>query len=124
VSVLILPFVWKKQLSGMADQDPKGPSKGRPKVEVMQPDAVDWDMPLALLGSAKKRAPSKPSQKRGDGGGSSPAAAAKPPEEPTVRKKPTVVEIPEDLFDDWDRPLSRNRGQKAGNTPSEPAPGP
>jgi hypothetical protein len=51
-------------------------------------------------------------------------AAAKPPEKPTVRTKPTVVEIPEDIFDDWDRPLSRNRGQKAGNTPSEPAPGP
>ena len=105
----------------MADQDPKGPSKGRPKVEVMQLDAVDWDMPLASLGSAKKRAPSKPSQKRGDGGGSSPAAAAKPPEKPTMVQ---IVPISDDVFDDWDKPLSRNRGQKAGNKPSEPAPGP
>ena len=87
----------------------------------MQLDAVDWDMALAPREKAKKRAPSKPSQKRGDGGGSSPAAAAKPPEKPKVVQ---VVPISDDLFDDWDKPLSRNRGQKAGNKASEPAPGP
>ena len=105
----------------MADQDPKGPSKGRPKVEVVSLDAIDWDTPLSLLGKPKKRAPSKPSQKRGDGGGSSPAATAEPPEKPTVPEKPMVVTLSDHHFCDLDDLLSNNRSQKASKKPSKPA---
>ena len=122
MSVLILPVVWKKQLSVMADQDSSGPSMGRrngtpvqcsmketsvklaevqvdlggrPKAIVVKYEDDDWDLPL-LPKKAASNPPKARTRERGDGAGSS-----KPKAPPAVvsQAKPqmTVVDVCDDV---------------------------
>ena len=120
MSVLILPVVWKKQLSVMADQDSSGPSMGRrngtpvqclvketlvkltevqvdlggrPKASVVtyEDDDSIWDLPL-FPKKAALNPPKARTRERGDGAGSS-----KPKAPPAVVSQPkpqmTVVDV-------------------------------